>query len=72
MGPYSTVGLYRKRRKDIGEAVGRGELLIQFFKAKTICCGSDQSQVGAASQSWKTLGKVGFGWVRIHIFICGR
>ena len=43
-----------------------------FYKAKTICCGSDQSQLGAASQSWKTLGKVGFGWVRILIFICGR
>ena len=35
-----------------------------FYKAKTICCGSDQSQLGAASQSWKTLGKVGFGWVK--------
>ena len=39
--------------------------LFQFFKAKTLCCGSDQSQVGAASQSWQTFGRVGFGWVKI-------
>ena len=60
------------------EKTSEKQLVVQrcfisiFYKAKTICCGSDQSQLGAASQSWKTLGKVGFGWVRILIFICGR
>ena len=62
MWGFSLQLVCTKKKRQLGEECW---FLFQFFKAKKIFCGSDQSQFGASSQSWKTLGKVLFGWVRI-------